>query len=127
MDAKLKLSDKLAIERTVLSAGRSLLAWVRTSLALIGLGFSAYKFLQYLYQEEGVHLVRAQTPRNLGLFMILTGTIPLLLAVWEYARILKKVDRKINFLSDPNLLTTTAVFLFGSFLALVITLKIKLL
>jgi uncharacterized membrane protein YidH (DUF202 family) len=32
---RLKLSDKLAIERTVMAAGRTLLAWVRRSMSLV--------------------------------------------------------------------------------------------
>ena len=47
---ELKISDKLAVQRTIQSEGRSLLAWVRTSLSLIGFGFTLFKFLQYLYQ-----------------------------------------------------------------------------
>jgi putative membrane protein len=39
---ELKLSDRLAIERTMLAADRTILTWVRTSLSLIGFGFTIY-------------------------------------------------------------------------------------
>ena len=48
----LKLSDKLAVERTVLAADRTMLAGVRTSLSFIGFGFTIFNVLRYL-QEHG--------------------------------------------------------------------------
>ena len=63
----LKMSDKLAVERTIQAEGRSLLAWVRTSLSLIGFGFTIFKALQYIYQEGATQLMRPQTPRNMGI------------------------------------------------------------
>ena len=49
----LKLSDKLAVERTVLAADRTMLAGVRTSLSFIGFGFTIFNVLRYV-QEHAV-------------------------------------------------------------------------
>lgn len=38
-----KLGDRLAIERTVMAAERTLLAWVRSGVSLISFGFTIYK------------------------------------------------------------------------------------
>jgi putative membrane protein len=124
---ELKISDKLSIERTIQSEGRSLLAWVRTSLSLIGFGFTIFKALQYLYQEGATQLMRPQTPRNIGLFLILTGTVPLLLAIIQYVRASKRLGKKGNIFLDPNFLAAGVIFLFGSILTLTIVLKIKFL
>ena len=41
-------ATELAIARTIEAADRTLLAWIRTSLALIGFGFTANKVLSVL-------------------------------------------------------------------------------
>ena len=81
---ELKLSDRLAVERTVLAADRSMLSVVRTSLNFIGFGFAIYKTLQYLQAQSSVKFMRPQTPRNFGLFMLLAGTAPLFLMMIQY-------------------------------------------
>ena len=124
---ELKISDKLAVQRTIQSEGRSLLAWVRTSLSLIGFGFTLFKFLQYLYQEGATELMRPQTPRNIGMFLIITGTVPLLLAIIQYLRQIKQLGKKDNLLLDPNFLAAGVVFLFGSILTLTVVFKIRFL
>ena len=47
----LHLSDKLAIERTVLAADRTMLAGVRTSLSFIGFGFTIFNVLRYVLEH----------------------------------------------------------------------------
>ena len=124
---ELKLSDRLALERTIQAEGRSLLAWVRTSLSLIGFGFTIFKFLQYVYQEGSGQLMRPQTPRNIGLFLILAGTVPLLLAIIQYVRKVRQLGKKGHLLLDPDFLAASVIFLFGVILILTVVLKIKLL
>ena len=48
----LKLSDKLAVERTVLAADRTMLAGVRTSLSFIGFGFTIFNVLHYVHEHS---------------------------------------------------------------------------
>ena len=47
----LHLSDKLAIERTVLAADRTMLAGVRTSLSFVGFGFTIFNVLRYVLEH----------------------------------------------------------------------------
>lgn len=91
-DTKALSSDDLAIERTVMSADRTLMAWTRTSLSLISFGFTIYKFLQYVRQEDAARQVRAEGPRNLGMAMIAMGVVFLLLACAQFWRETRKLQ-----------------------------------
>ena len=41
-----------ALDRTYMAADRTLMAWVRTSISMIGFGFTLYKFLQYIDEQN---------------------------------------------------------------------------
>jgi putative membrane protein len=129
---QLKLSDYLAIERTILASDRSLLAWVRTSLSLIAFGFTIYKFLQYMVQQNPQAMLREQTPRNIGILLLVVGTVPLLLAIIEYSRTWRRLHKKIDVAVhklywNPNFLAASAIFLLGCALLVSIIFRISLL
>jgi putative membrane protein len=71
----------LALQRTIMAADRTLMAWVRTAISMIGFGFTIYKFLQYLGQENPARTLPIQGPRNLGLTFIGLGIAALVVAV----------------------------------------------
>ena len=77
----------LAMQRTIMAADRTLMAWVRTAISMIGFGFTIYKFLQYLGQENPVRALPMQGPRNLGLTFIGLGIGSLLIAVAQNWRV----------------------------------------
>jgi putative membrane protein len=79
---------ELAVQRTAMAADRSLMAWIRTGLSMISFGFTIYKLLQ-AFQASGEILPRANTPRNLGLFLTGLGTAALLAGTIEYFQTLK--------------------------------------
>ena len=112
----LKLSDKLAVERTVLAADRTMLAGVRTALSFIGFGFTIFNVLRYVYEHGGVKLMRPETPRNVGLFMIVAGTVPLFVMMIQYCRTLKRMGRTESVFKNPNFQMAGVIFLLGTIL-----------
>jgi putative membrane protein len=69
---------------------RTLMAWVRTSVGLIGFGFTIVQFYQRLRDMEGVAPpLRPQAPRYLGLALIGTGVLTLLIATAQYRAIVR--------------------------------------
>jgi putative membrane protein len=112
----LHLSDKLAIERTVLAADRTMLAGVRTALSFIGFGFTIFNVLRYVQEHVSTRLLRAHTPRNVALFMLVAGTVPLFAMMIQYYRALKRMGRKESIFKNPNFQMACVIFLLGSIL-----------
>ena len=123
-NVELKLSDRLAVERTVLAADRSMLAGVRTSLNFIGFGFAIYQVLRYLQENSSVTFMRPQTPRNFGMFMLLAGTAPLFVMMIQYYRTLKRIGTKLNVVSNPYFQMAFAAALLGTVLLTTFTVNI---
>jgi putative membrane protein len=124
---ELKLSDKLALERTVLAADRTMLAGVRTSISFIGFGFTIFNVLKYLQEHAPMKHMRPQTPRNFALFMLVGGTIPLLVMIIEYSRTLKRMGREESVVSNPNFQMAGVILLLGIVLLVTLIGRILLL
>jgi putative membrane protein len=76
--------------RTRMALERTLMAWVRTGLSLIGFGFTIVQFFQRLNDMQGVApALRPQAPRNMGLALIAAGVFALLVSGWQYRRLVK--------------------------------------
>jgi putative membrane protein len=79
------LRTALAFQRTRMSADRTLMAVIRTSLLLIGFGFTIYQFFRYLRETAGApHLLRGEAPRKFGLALVILGVVMLSLGIWRH-------------------------------------------
>jgi putative membrane protein len=111
---ELKLADKLALERTVMAADRTMLAGARTSMALIGFGFTIFNILKYVQERTPVKVImRPHTPRNIGAFMLVVGVVPLFVMITQYFRTLKRMGKEENIFLNPNFEMAAAILLLG--------------
>jgi len=125
---EVRLADKLAIERTVLAADRTMLAGVRTSMAFIGFGFTIFNVLRYVQEHSPLKaLMRPQTPRNIALFLLLAGTIPLFFMIIQYSKTLRRMGQKESVFRNPNLQMAGVILLLGIILLVTVVGNILLL
>jgi len=76
--------------RTRMALERTLMAWLRTAVALIGFGFTIVQFFQRLQDMEHVApALRPQAPRHLGLALIGAGILALVISGQQYRRMVR--------------------------------------
>ena len=79
-------SDHFAWLRTRLALERTIMAWVRTAVALIGFGFAIVQYLEHLEETPGARAAYLpHAPRYLGLALISCGILALAISLWQYA------------------------------------------
>jgi putative membrane protein len=109
MKPKASLSDYLAAERT-------LLAWIRTGLALMGFGFVVARFGLFLQQLQFIqHTPTAGSyGRSLwfGTVLIAAGVIVNVFAGWRHTQLIHQLDRgQTSDYGSPTLAAVVAFFL----------------
>ena len=65
------------------------MSWVRTSVSLIGFGFTIVQFFEHLHSEVVAPALRPQAPRYLGLALITAGVVALLISTWQYRQMVR--------------------------------------
>ena len=119
------VTTELAKQRNRAAAERTLLAWIRNSLTLFGLGITIDYISIELLQgfSDDNRGMTWQMPDSLSLLVILPGLALLALAIWQYRTSMSSIQRRSHASTpDQSILlgTTTAVVLFGIVSAIII-------
>lgn len=78
-----RIRDHLANERTFL-------AWIRTSISMMGFGFLAAKLrFEPLISEADTGIISSST---LGVLLAFVGIISVMLAAWRYVSVTRMID-----------------------------------
>jgi putative membrane protein len=78
-------ADHFAWVRTRLALERTMMAWQRTAVALIGFGFAIVQYFNHLQQIPGARPAYLPTaPQYLGLALISCGILALIVSIWQY-------------------------------------------
>jgi len=77
---------------------RTFLAWLRTSIALIGFGFAIARFGLFIHQLEfalnqGQFAAGTFNSESLGVTLVMTGIFTIVLATWRYNRVFLQIER----------------------------------
>src|SRR5215468_11917288 len=78
-------ADHFSWIRTRLALERTMMAWQRTAVALIGFGFAIVQYFNHLQQVPGARPAYLPTaPEYLGLALISCGVGALVVAIFQY-------------------------------------------
>ena len=129
-DLKLDVNTELAARRTGmafqrmrLAEDRTLMAVIRTSLSLIGFGFTIYQFFQRLREQDVI--TRAAAPRHFGLALVALGVLMLLLGIVYHVQFMLGLRRLRHSMREEGLIHGETVFpvsltLITAFLLLIV-------
>lgn len=104
LDASTRLSvhrTDLTIETTIMSADRTQMAVLTSSLSLIGFGFTIYKFFQEVGKDT--HAAFGPPARNFGLLLVVLGIFLLLAGLLNRIRLVRAIEARRQTLYDEGL------------------------
>jgi putative membrane protein len=108
-------SDDLTARRTVLAAERTLMAWIRTSLAMISFGFTMGKLENALKSDDVRLFGRSTDVIGVAYFLVVVGTLALILAAIQYRIDMRLVPRGAAGLSNVAFVVAILLSLLGLF------------
>ena len=108
-------ADYLANERTFL-------AWIRTSIAMMGFGFVIVKFAVFIRQVSVMMGTNRIVPQNrysaiVGIMMVILGALMATFSYFRYTRIERKLHRNEYYPSKSlSLVVTLSLLISAAFL-----------
>jgi putative membrane protein len=95
---------ELSFDQAAMGSDNSLLASVRTSMALITFGFIIFEYLQKLGDELLAGSLPAQSPRRFGLSLLILGVVLLCLEIVRHRQYRRVSSRQRQELLDRGLI-----------------------
>lgn len=95
------ISTQLSWMRSDLANLRTLLAWARTSVSMIGFGFTIYNFYRGFLQDLA-SVGRADAARNLGFALVAAGTLAMVAALFNFWTTNQSLQRLDDVLEIPS-------------------------
>ena len=118
MEAPQDTSPKAGL-RDYLAAERTLLAWIRTGLALMGFGFVVARFGLFLQQLQLLEHTPAAPSHGLSLWfgtaLIGLGVLVNIFSAWHHLRLVRELERGAAVPTRPSM----QAVLIALFLALI--------
>jgi putative membrane protein len=95
-EVKANLTNELAKERNRAAYDRTLMAWIRTAISLIGFGFAIAKSYEYIQMDEmektGRFIDQIHAPLWFGMSFIVLGMVCILGGVIQYVKVVKQIQ-----------------------------------
>jgi putative membrane protein len=98
----------MSFQRTRMAADSTLMAAIRTSLSLIGFGFTIFQLFEKLYEAK--LLQRPQALRNFGIALVLLGIAMLVLGIAYHVAFMLALRRERQRMKDDGLLHGEGTF-----------------
>ena len=116
---KTSTTNELARERNRAAADRTLMAWIRTALAMIGFGFGVGKLYDALEQANPDQVSDPlHSAFIVGEALIVLGVLGLLAAVIQHWQLLRKIEDEQFVYRSPRalpMIVATLLLLIGVF------------
>lgn len=99
----LNIQTELARERNRAAAERTLMAWIRTSLSLIGFGFGIDRIVAAIHSfQKASDIPPVGLSQILGLAFISLGVYAMVVAAVEHVQQLRQIQRQGNYIYTPR-------------------------
>ena len=120
----LGLSENLALERSYQALERTQMAWIRTSLSLIGFGFTIAKFFEFLRSDQQLVIAGPMGvvwgPAAVGRTLVGMGILALVLSIVNHRLSISSLRRLgLGKRHDLSLFITSILGLLGILLFIV--------
>lgn len=121
-------NTQLALQRSFLATERTLMAWIRTSISMIGFGFTLAKLFQSLADTNVLikgPAGRVWTAEGVGMVLISLGTLSLVAAVFDHRRelrVLRSAGLKPRFSLTMSVASVLAILGVMALLSLAVAL-----